>query len=488
MEEKSPKRAAASIVVIDDEPNMCAALRKLLGVEGYAVETFVDPEKALEEIGKSHPDVVLADLVMPGLEGMEVLRRLRRLDPSIAVIMITAHGSIDTAIEAVKEGAFHYISKPFNTNELLLTIRKALDHRRLLAENVRLSEQLSRPSGEWELVGESAPIRAVREMIERVAPTESVVLITGESGTGKEVVARLIHRLSRRRDQHFVAVNCASIPSNLLESELFGHEKGAFTGADRMKIGLFELAHQGTLFLDEIGDLPLDLQAKLLRAIERREIQRVGGLRSIPVDIRLITATNRNLRRQVDNGRFRRDLFYRLNVVNITTPPLRHMKEDIPLLARHILARMAAKFEKPDLSIDDEAVERLQAYWWPGNVRELENVLERTVVLLDGERIGVHNLPPDLGASGDSRYSSPPPIMHRDEIGMETFREARERFERQYFERLLAASRGNVAEAARRSGISRRHFYEKIERLGLEPRRFAGRTDSATSRDDGGST
>jgi len=465
---------AASIVVIDDEPNMCAALRKLLGLEGYAVETFVDPEQALEHVRRAHPDIVLADLMMPTLNGMEVLRRVRSNDPSILVIMITAHGTIDNAIQAVKEGAFHYITKPFNTNELLLTIRKALDHRRLVAENVRLAEQLSRAAGACELIGESAAVRQIRQMIERVAATDSAVLVTGESGTGKELVARAIHHRGRRRDQHFVAINCASIPDTLLESELFGHEKGAFTGADRMKIGLFELAHQGTLFLDEIGELPLSLQAKLLRALERHEIQRIGGLRSISVDIRLIASTNRNLERQVDGGKFRRDLFFRLNVVHIKTPPLRELTDDVPALVRHILRRLAVQLEKPDLSIDDEAVERLKSYWWPGNVRELENVLERTVVLLEGSRIGAHNLPPDLGATGDLRRTTPPPII------WQPFRDAREQFERDYFERLLAASGGNVTDAAHRSGISRRHFYEKINDLGLDPQRFSRSSPSAS--------
>jgi len=470
---------SASIVVIDDEPNMCAALRKLLGFEGYAVETFTHPERGLEHIRRAHPDVVLVDLMMPTLNGMEVLKRVRNHDASTVVIMITAHGTIDNAIEAVKEGAFHYITKPFNTNELLLTIHKALAHRRLVAENVRLSEQLSRTGAGYELVGESPMIRRVCQMIERVAPTDSVVLISGESGTGKELVARAVHHQSHRRDQHFVAINCASIPENLLESELFGHEKGAFTGADRMKIGLFELAHQGTLFLDEIGELPLPLQAKLLRALERCEIQRIGGLRSISVDIRLVASTNRNLERQAEEGKFRRDLFFRLNVVHIRTPPLRELAEDIPILVQHILRQLAVQLEKPNLSIDDEAIERLRSYWWPGNVRELENVLERTVVLLDGSRIAAHNLPPDLGASDDLRSSTPPPILRRDVSSTESFREARERFERQYFERLLKANGGNVTEAARQSGISRRHFYEKIEKLGIQQQQLGRSSPSA---------
>jgi DNA-binding NtrC family response regulator len=468
----------ASVVVIDDEPNMCAALRKLLGIEGYAVETFVDPEEGLEHIRRAHPDVVLVDLMMPVLNGMEVLRRVRSHDPSIVVIMITAHGTIDTAIQAVKEGAFHYITKPFNTNELLLTIRKATEHRRLVAENVRLTEQLSRATAEGDLVGQSQAMRQLCQIIERVGPTDSAVLIAGESGTGKELVARAIHHHSRRRDQLFVAINCASIPENLLESELFGHERGAFTGADRMKIGLFELAHQGTLFLDEIGELPLPLQAKLLRALERREIQRIGGLRSIGVDIRLVASTNRNLERHVEEGKFRRDLFFRLNVVHIKTVPLRDLKEDIPLLVEHILHHLSVQLEKPNLSIDDEAIERLKSYWWPGNVRELENVLERTVVLLDGQRIAAHNLPPDLGVTGDLRRSTPPPMT------WQPFRDARQQFEREYFERLLAASGGNVKEAARRSGISRRHFYEKINELGLDLQQF-GRSSSAGNGFDG---
>ena len=482
--ETNREKRAASIVVIDDEPNMCQGLKKLLGIEGYSVEAFTNPREALEHIRRAHPDIVLLDLMMPDMGGMEVLREIRGLDRSVAVIMVTAHGTIDNAIEAVKEGAYHYITKPFNTNELLLTIHKSLSHRRLVAENVRLSEQLSQADAERILVGESEAIRQVRDMIERVAPTESAVLITGESGTGKELAARAVHRRSGRNRRHFVPINCASIPENLLESELFGHEKGAFTGADKLKIGLFELSHQGTLFLDEIGELPVGLQAKLLRALETHEIQRVGGLRSIPVDIRLIAATNRNLQQHVDSGRFRRDLYFRLNVVEIRMPPLRKMKEDIPDLAEHIVRRLAVQFEKPRLSIDETALELLQAYWWPGNVRELENVLERTVVLLDGNRIDAHNLPADLGETAAVGDTTPPPMISRNQGSLESFRDARDRFERAYFERLLGASEGNVAEAARRSGISRRHFYDKIEKLGLEPQQFARGAPRDRSREE----
>jgi len=453
--------SSASIVVTDDEPNMCAALRKLLGTEGYAVEAFTDPERALEHVRRAHPDVVLADLIMPTLNGIEVLKRVRQHDPSIMVIMITAHGTIDSAIEAVKEGAFHYITKPFNTNELLLTIRKALDRRREVAEKARISEHISRRAEQPEIVGSSKPISDIRQAIEFIAPTDSTVLIIGETGTGKELVAREIHHRSSRRDELFVAINCASIPESLLESELFGHEKGAFTGADRMKIGLFELAHQGTLLLDEIAELPLVLQAKLLRALERCEIQRIGGLRPIVVDIRLIAATNRSLERLADEGKFRRDLFFRLNVVRIHMPTLREIKEDIPSLVAHILKRLAVRLGKQDLAIDDEAVELLRAYWWPGNVRELENVLERTAVLLSGQRIAIHNLPPDLGRDEDLGRSTPP-------MTAQTFRDARDQFEREYFTRLLAESGGNVAEAARRSQISRRHLHEKINELGIQ--------------------
>ncbi len=477
------KPTSASIVVIDDEPNMCAVLRKLLSIEGYSVETFTDPDEGLDHIRRTYPDLALVDLMMPKMNGMDVLRRIRGEDPSTLVIMITAHGTIDNAIQAVKEGAFHYITKPFNTEELLLTIRRACDHRRLVAENRRMAERISGATGEWDIVGDSPALQRVRQMIERVAPSDSVVLITGESGTGKELVAHAIHHKSRRREQHFVPINCASIPETLLESELFGHEKGAFTGADRMKIGLFELADKGTLFLDEIGELPLGLQAKLLRALERREIQRVGGLRSIAVDIRLVAATNRNLRRHVDEGKFRRDLFFRLNVVHIAMPPLRELTADIPAIVHHILGQLAVQLEKPGLSIDDEAVERLKAYWWPGNVRELENVLERTVVMLEGNRISAHNLPPDLGAGGDMRFSSPPPLLRRDAACPQSYREARERFEREYFIRLLTASGGNVSEAAQCSGISRRHFYEKIEKLRIDLRQF-GRSDAVANPQD----
>lgn len=460
----SDRTFRASIVVIDDEENMCKILAKILSMEHYQVTPFTDPELAVAYIRKSPPDLVLSDLRMPQMTGMDVLAATKAASSRTNVLMLTAFGTIEGAIDAMRAGAFDYITKPFKTDELLLTIGKALEHARLVAENESLTETLSRQAAGPEIIGESAPMKAVLAMIAKVAPTDAAVLIRGESGTGKELVAKAIHQQSPRSRARFVAINCASIPESLLESELFGHEKGSFTGADRTKMGMFELAHDGTLFLDEIGELPLALQAKLLRALQEQEIQRVGGMQTIRINVRLLAATNRDLKAAIEKKEFRPDLFYRLNVISIALPPLRDRREDIRLLAEHSLGRARKKIGKPDVRLAPDALAMLEAYDYPGNVRELENIIERMVVLCDDNEIGLLDLPIDVRERGRAGV----PVL--DTASVE-YKEAKDSFEREYLLRVINAARGNISEAARISGISRRHFYEKLERLNIKTER-----------------
>jgi len=472
-----------AVTVIDDEENMCKILTRFLQLEGYGVSTFIDPREAVAHIEREPPDVVLTDIRMPHMTGEEVLRRVREMDSDIAVVIITAYGTIQGAVEALKRGAYDYITKPFQMDDILLTVARALETRRLRQENRLLSETLGRSAtAESDLVGDSVEMVEVRRLIDKIAPSDSAVLIVGESGTGKELVARAIHRGSKRRDERFVPINCASIPEHLMESELFGYERGAFTGAARTKMGLMELASGGTLFLDEIGDLPLALQAKLLRSLQEREIQRVGGLRNIPIDIRLLAATNRDLLKAIETEQFRRDLFYRLNVISIQLPPLRRRSGDIRQLAQYFVDRYAAKRGKT-ISITERALGRLEGYRWPGNVRELENIIERTVVLLDGESIDEVDLPADLAGFGTPRPSSATPTPgptapQTPEEALSTaagqlvsqavdYRDARDRFEREYLVHMLLQCGGSVTETARRTGMSRRNLYEKFDKLNI---------------------
>lgn len=449
---KTNKVYRGSVVVIDDEPDMCKILTKALNIEGYHVTAFTSPLRGLEYVQKYRPDLVLTDIKMDELDGMEVLRRVKEIDPNIVVIMITAYGTIEGAIEAMKLGAFHYLKKPFQLDEMLALIDKALSFKRLKDENLGYQEHAALLYGEVEIIGESPAMKKVKELIARIAPTDSSVLIYGESGTGKELVAKAIHQLSPRKNKRFVPINCAGIPETLIESELFGYEKGAFTGATQTKMGLIELANDGTLFLDEIGDLPLPLQAKLLRVLQEREIQRIGGLKQIPVDIRLLAATNRDLKYEMEQGNFRRDLFYRLNVINITLPPLRERREDIPLLIDYFLKKYSRSARNPQIRFSPSAIEALMNYNWQGNVRELENIIERLTVLIDKPVIEREDLPADIiGVSVSPRISA-------------DYRTAREEFERNYIIELLRRTQGNVSDAARLAGLSRRHLYDKIEK------------------------
>ncbi len=482
-----------AVTVIDDEENMCKILTRFLNLEGYSVTTFTDPREGLAHIEKEPPDIVLTDIRMPHLTGDQILRRVQEMDSDIAVVIITAYGTIQGAVEALKRGAFDYITKPFQMDDIMLTVARALENRRLRQENRVLSETLGRAATvSSELIGDSPQMVEVRRMIEKIAPSDSAVLIVGESGTGKELVAQGVHRLSLRANQRFVPINCASIPEHLLESELFGYERGAFTGANRTKMGLMELASGGTLFLDEIGDLPLPLQAKLLRSLQEREIQRVGGLRNIPIDIRLLAATNRDLLKAIEENRFRRDLFYRLNVISVQLPPLRERQRDIRRLARYFVERYAAKRGK-QIEITDQALDRLEAYHWPGNVRELENIIERTVVLLDGETIGEGDLPADLAGFGGGLAPATPPAPQEPARGSLTaaaqelvkdgtdYRDARDQFEREYLLEMLHQCVGSVTEAARRTGMSRRNLYEKIEKLDISLGEIKEEVERSTS-------
>lgn len=366
-----------SILVIDDEMPIRQTLKEILSYENFEVEEAADGSSALQKIEQQAFDVILCDIKMPGMDGIELLQKILE-QTDVPVIMISGHGTIETAVEAIKKGAFDYIPKPPDLNRLLVSIRNALDKRKLVEENQRLKKKVGQVQT---IVGESKAIVQIKEMIQRVAETDARVLILGESGTGKELVARAIHELSHRSKGPFIEVNCAAIPGELIESQLFGHEKGAFTSAIKQRKGDFELAHGGTLFLDEIGDMSLSAQAKVLRALQENKIMRVGGEKEIPVDVRVIAATNKNLEIEIHEGRFREDLYHRLAVIIIEVPPLRERKEDIPLLVQHFTREISEQYGKKEKKFSPEAIEKLQSFDWPGNIRELRNVVERLLIL-----------------------------------------------------------------------------------------------------------
>ena len=436
------------ILVIDDEERLCWALEKGLRQEGYQVITATRGKEGLELIQNETPSLVILDLKMPDMDGLEVLVKAKDLIPKLPVIMITAHGSIDTAIEAMKLGAVDYITKPFDLDELKIVVKQALMVSRLLEEVVFLRSELNKKHGR--ILGNSPAIQEVNSLIERVADSNATVLITGESGTGKEVTALSIHKLSYRRDKSYVPINCAALPESLLESELFGHEKGAFTGAVVRKIGRFELADKGTLFLDEVTEMPLSMQVKLLRVLQEREFERVGGTESIKIDVRIIAATNRDPMECIKNGTFREDLFYRLNVLPIYIPPLRLRTEDIPLLVMHFLQKFNPSHEQ---MISPEAMGLLMTYEWPGNIRELQNVIERSVILSQGNDIKVHHLPKEI------QSIQPLPIRNNEDQGLIlnfpdkgiSFDEV----ERELIFKALEKSSGNQTKAAHLLGLTR---------------------------------
>ncbi len=400
-----------TVLIVDDEKNYLIVLEALLEDEGYQVFTADNAERGLEIALNQEIDVVVTDMKMPLMDGMVFLERLHRMKPDLPIIMMTAYGTIEKAVEAMKKGAFDYICKPFENEEFKIIIQKAIEHFRLLKQNKEMTQELIGRYSFHNIVGRSAVMQKVFYIIEKVAPSKSTVLITGESGTGKELIAKAIHYNSPRFDKPFVSVNCGALPETLLESELFGHEKGAFTGAIQQRKGRFELAHGGTLFLDEISEMPLHLQVKLLRVLQEMEFERVGGSQTIKVDVRVIAATNRELKTEVEAGRFRADLFYRLNVVNIHVPPLRERKEDIPLLINHFIEKYSKEMGISEkVRIDKEALKLLMEYHWPGNVRELENVIERALLLCSGGEIRLGDLPPEIRDNMGLKPSSVPLI------------------------------------------------------------------------------
>jgi len=453
----------ARILVVDDDAVARDLLVEALQKDGYQVEAAARGADAIERGRATRFDLVLTDIRMGAVDGFAVLREFREFSPDTSLVLLTAFGSMEGAIEAIKQGAFDYLAKPFKKEEIGLVVRRALEHSRLLRENIRYREELRERHEPSPLVGNSPPMLEVYKLVARVSAGRSTVLLEGESGTGKELIARAIHANSPRRDRPFVPVNCAALAETLLESEMFGHERGAFTGAVVAKEGLFELAHDGSIFLDEIGDIGPALQVKLLRVIQEQEIRRVGGTASIKVDTRIIAATNRDLSALVKDGRFRKDLFYRLNVVRILLPPLRERREDIPMLAHHFLQKFTGGTVQPIRGYVPETMALLQAYAWPGNVRELENVVERAVSLAHGPLI----LPNDLPEPVRTAVPSVGEDMSGRSPGQEERMLTLEEVEKRHLIRVLRETGGNKARAAKILGIDRRTLYRMAERFGV---------------------
>jgi DNA-binding NtrC family response regulator len=450
----APLKTTATVLIVDDETLIRDTLAEYLGQEGFGVATCASGEQALALAAERRFDVALCDMQLPGLDGLEVLERLLKISPQTFVLLITAYATVENAVEAFQRGAHDYLMKPILLDEVLNKIRRLLTYRDLFLENQALRRELNRDYDPGHIVGRGPAMQRVLELVRKVAPTRSTVLLVGESGTGKELIARAIHEQGPAPDARFLAVNCAAIPHDLLENQLFGHRKGAFTGADRDQAGVFVHAGPGTVFLDEIGELPAGTQAKLLRAIEQKEILPVGANEPVVVEARVLAATNKDLEREVEHGRFREDLYYRLNVVRITVPPLRDHREDIPELVEFLLTKHARALGKRLGGVTHETMQLLRACRWKGNVRELDNALQRAVILGDGPLITPADLPPDLApVEGD------PALV--DELG-----EAVKRFERQHIERILRQT-PDKKEAARRLGMGLSSLYRRIAELGI---------------------
>ncbi|WP_103030368.1 sigma-54-dependent transcriptional regulator [Salinibacter altiplanensis] len=453
-----------TILVVDDEASIRRTLREILEYEDFGVEEAVDGEEALVALGEDAYDLVILDVKMPKMDGMEVLETIAEEGYEVPVLMISGHGTIETAVESTKLGAFDFIEKPPDLNRLLVTVRNALDHGQLEVENRRMRQAITEQStGDLPpIIGESAEIQEIKDTIQRVAPTEARVLVSGENGTGKELVAKWMHHKSGRAGEPMVEVNCAAIPSELIESELFGHEKGAFTGATEQRIGKFEQAHEGTLFLDEVGDMSLSAQAKVLRVLEENEIERVGGEHTIPVDVRVVAATNKDLMEEIEAGQFREDLYHRIGVILIDVPPLRDRREDIPLLTRHIAERVAQRNGLPPKDFSEEAIQRLQRYDWRGNVRELHNVVERLLILAENPVIEGDDIDRFVRAGTDEGPTQDLIEAYDD------FSDARDQFEKHFIQHKLHEHDWNVSQTAETIGIQRSHLYNKLNKYGLE--------------------
>lgn len=453
------------VLIVDDEPDMVENCVRILARAGYQCRGARDAQTGLALVEAERPDVLLTDLKMPGMDGMELIRRARTVDPDLPVIVITGFATIESAVQAMREGAFDYLPKTFSMDQLQVAVDRAFRHRQLVLENRNLRDQLQETMGLENIIGRSPAMTRVFELVRKAARSEANILILGESGTGKELIARAIHANSPRAAQPFVPVDCASLPENLLESELFGHEKGAFTGAVRSKPGLIETAHRGTLFLDEIGELTLPLQSKLLRVIQERQIRRVGGTAQIDVDVRIVSATNRNLRESVAKGEFREELYYRVNVIAIALPPLRERAGDIPLLVHAFLKRYG---QGRVTRIADDALAALEAYPWPGNVRELQNVVERACALADDDTIRRRDLPDYVLHAEPLKAAATAARLPETGAAGLTLQEARERWmrtlESAYLRELLDRHGGNISAAAKAAGIDRKTFHRLVSK------------------------
>ena len=464
------------ILVADDEPNLRRVLAAVFGREGYEVLTVADGVEAVQLLQREEVQAVIADLKMPRMDGMALLKHVIAEYPDVPVVMITAHGTIDTAREALKAGAFDYITKPFEQDELRAIVAKALAQSAASHEEVHLTAE---DRGRYEIIGRHPSMQAVYELIRKVTDTPSTVLINGESGTGKELIAKALHENSGRKHKPFIKINCGAIPKTLVESELFGYEKGAFTGAVGSKPGRFELAHEGTLFLDEIAEIPVEMQVKLLRVLQESEFERVGGIKTLRVDVRLVAATNRDLAAEIAAGNFREDLFYRLNVVPIRLPPLRDRQSDVPLLVEHFIAKYNARLKKAVQGIEPGAMALLVDYPWPGNIRELENVIERCTLFTESGVVRVADLPPEIparvaalgGGASSAAIASTAAAIAADGAGTgslkEVVRETTLRLERDLIARALQETGGNVTQAAKRLKISRKSLQNKMKEFGL---------------------
>ncbi|RJQ82733.1 MAG: sigma-54-dependent Fis family transcriptional regulator [Desulfobacteraceae bacterium] len=448
-----------TIMIVDDEPSILKSLQGLLTDEGFEVTTASNGYAALQNIQTEAPDLVLLDIWMPGIDGLETLKEIKKDNPHVQVIMITGHGTIETAVQATKLGAFDFIEKPLAIERVIVAINNALNFRRLEEENRYLRRKTIEKNA---ITGNSPLIMNLKETIAKVAPSDSWVLIQGENGTGKELVARNIHHMSQRASKPLIDVNCAAIPEELIESELFGHEKGAFAGATGKKVGKFQMADKGSLFLDEIGDMSLKTQAKILRVLQEKQFQRVGGSRTMRVDVRVIAATNKNLKEEIAQERFREDLYYRLNVVPIEVPSLRNRVQDIAMLVDVFLEEAARKNRTPKKRMAPEALELLYRYNWPGNVRELKNLVERLVIMISDKVIQADHLPKPYnpGTISDG-FQAVESLFNLDE-----YKEAKEQFERYFIERKLAQNEHNITQTAKSIGVERSYLHRRIKRLG----------------------
>jgi two-component system nitrogen regulation response regulator NtrX len=443
-----------SILIVDDEAGIRESLSSILRDEGYRVDAVDSAEACLKAVAHGGVDLVLLDIWLPGMDGLEALERMKQTEPAPTVVMITGHGTIETAVRATKLGAFDFVEKPLSLEKTVLTVRHALQHLRLEEENRRLRSELAERN---QIIGDSVPMKALRQQIALTAPTSGRVLIYGESGTGKELVARALHAQSKRATQPFVEVNCAAIPEELIESELFGHLKGSFTGASEDKVGKFQKADGGTLFLDEVGDMSLKTQSKVLRVLEEQRFEPVGSNKAVTVDVRVIAATNKKLDDEITRGTFREDLFYRLNVIPFTVPALRERTEDVPVLARYFIGEFSAAYGRKPKELAQAALDVLLRYSWPGNVRELRNLIERIVIMTPGPRIEPQHLPPEVFRGATGSPQKPYASLH----------EAREAYEREYILRKLEENQWNMTRTAAAVGLERSHLYRKMKSLGI---------------------